>query len=106
MFVFTIFLKDNAALQTAATCSRWFAAREFFHPENGSDIFLRNVGSCKIYTATHPRRQLQILQRKLCFAIEWYSCFEVEVYSFKSQKGHITSRATNIKKYFGSWRAQ
>jgi hypothetical protein len=38
-------------------CSRWFLARGFFYPEDGGDIFLRNVGSHKIYTAPHPRRR-------------------------------------------------
>jgi hypothetical protein len=28
-----------------------------FHPEDGGDMFLRNVGSHKIYTAPHPRRR-------------------------------------------------
>jgi hypothetical protein len=40
----------------ADTCSRWFLARGFFYPEDGGDMFLRNVGSHKIYTAPHPRR--------------------------------------------------
>jgi hypothetical protein len=43
-------------LQSAATCSRCFLARGFFNPEDGGDMFLRNVGSYKIYTAPHPRR--------------------------------------------------
>jgi hypothetical protein len=30
--------------QSAATCSRWFPARGFFYPEDGGDMFLRNVG--------------------------------------------------------------
>jgi hypothetical protein len=42
------------ASNSAATCSRWFLARGFFYPEDGSDTFLRNVGSHKIYTAPHP----------------------------------------------------
>jgi hypothetical protein len=42
---------------SAATCSGWFLARGFFYPEDGGDIFLRNVGSHKIYTAPHPRRR-------------------------------------------------
>jgi hypothetical protein len=36
---------------------RWFLARGFFYPEDGGDTFLRNVGSHKIYTASHPRRR-------------------------------------------------
>jgi hypothetical protein len=43
--------------QSAATCSRWFLAHELFYPEYGGDMFLRNVGSHKIYTAPHPRRR-------------------------------------------------
>jgi hypothetical protein len=43
--------------QSAATCSRWFLARRIFYPEDGSDTFLRNVGSHKMYTAPHPRRR-------------------------------------------------
>jgi hypothetical protein len=31
--------------QSAATCSRWFLGRGFFHPEDGDHTFLRNVGS-------------------------------------------------------------
>jgi hypothetical protein len=34
--------------QDATTCSRWFFIRAFFYPENGGDMFLRNVGSHKI----------------------------------------------------------
>jgi hypothetical protein len=41
----------------AATCPHWFLARGFFYPEDGGDTFLRNVGSHKIYTEPHPRRQ-------------------------------------------------
>jgi hypothetical protein len=37
--------------QFAATCSRWFLVREFSYPEDGGDIFLRNVCSHEIYTA-------------------------------------------------------
>jgi hypothetical protein len=43
--------------QSAATCSRWFLARGFFYPEDGGDTFFRNVGSHKIYTASHPIRR-------------------------------------------------
>jgi hypothetical protein len=43
--------------QSAATCSRWFLASGFFYPEDGGDMFLRNVGSHKICTAPHPRRR-------------------------------------------------
>jgi hypothetical protein len=38
------------------TYSRWFLARRFFYLQDGSDMFLRNVGSHKIYTAPHPRK--------------------------------------------------
>jgi hypothetical protein len=63
-------------LQTAATCSRWFLARGFFYLEDGGDMFLRNVGSNKIYMAPHPRRRHssqspswkpQILRPPSCF---------------------------------------
>jgi hypothetical protein len=30
---------------------------QIFYPEDGGDTFLQNVGSHKIYTASHPRRQ-------------------------------------------------
>jgi hypothetical protein len=43
--------------QIAATCSRCFLAHGFFYPEDGGDMFLRNVGSHKIYTAPHLRRR-------------------------------------------------
>jgi hypothetical protein len=39
--------------QSAATCSRWFLAHGFFYPEDEGDMFLRNVGLHKIYTAPH-----------------------------------------------------
>jgi hypothetical protein len=51
--------------QPAATCSHWFLARAFFYPEDVADNFLRNVGSRKIYTASHPRRQHSSLQNKI-----------------------------------------
>jgi hypothetical protein len=47
----------DVALQSAAICSRWFVTREFFYPEYGSKMFLRNAGSYKIYTVPHPRRR-------------------------------------------------
>jgi hypothetical protein len=40
---------DVAPCRSAATCSCWFLARGFFYPEDRGDIFLRNVGSHKIY---------------------------------------------------------
>jgi hypothetical protein len=43
--------------QSAATCSRWFLARGFFYHEDGGDMFLRNVGLHKTYTAPHSRRR-------------------------------------------------
>jgi hypothetical protein len=36
---------------------REISMNRFFYPENGGDMFLRNVGSHKIYTAPHPRRR-------------------------------------------------
>jgi hypothetical protein len=50
------YLRSILILSTA-TCSRWFLARGFFHPEDGGDTFLENVGSHKIYTPPHPRRR-------------------------------------------------
>jgi hypothetical protein len=38
-------------------CSRWFLGRGFFYSEDGGDTFLRNIGSHKIYTASHHRRR-------------------------------------------------
>jgi hypothetical protein len=43
--------------QSAATCSSWFLDRGFFYPEDGDDAFLRDVGSYKIYMASHPRKR-------------------------------------------------
>jgi hypothetical protein len=43
--------------QSAASCSHLLTARGLFHPEDGGDTFLRNVGLPKFYTAPHPRRQ-------------------------------------------------
>jgi hypothetical protein len=47
----------STGTQSAATCTRWFLAREFFYPEDGSDAFIRNVGSHKKYTGPHPRKR-------------------------------------------------
>jgi hypothetical protein len=41
-----------------AAYSLWFLAPGFFYPEDEGDTFLRNVGSHKYYTVTHPRRRL------------------------------------------------
>jgi hypothetical protein len=35
--------------------SNTFLARVFLYPEDGGDVFLRNVGSYKIHKAPHPR---------------------------------------------------
>jgi hypothetical protein len=43
--------------KSAAICRRWFLARRFSYPEDGGDTFPRNVGSHKMYTAPHSRRQ-------------------------------------------------
>jgi hypothetical protein len=56
-------------LQSAATCSRWFLARGFFYPEDGSHTFFRNVGSRKIYTAPHPKRR-----HSLGIFYDWVIC--------------------------------
>jgi hypothetical protein len=42
--------------------SRWFLSRGFCYPEDGGDMFLRNVGSHKIYTESHPRRRYSSLK--------------------------------------------
>jgi hypothetical protein len=34
-----------------------FSLADFFYPEDGGYTFLRNVGSHKIYMASHPRRR-------------------------------------------------
>jgi hypothetical protein len=47
---------------SSATCSLWFLAHGFFYPEDGGDIFLRNVGSHKRYTAPQTRRRHSSLQ--------------------------------------------
>jgi hypothetical protein len=41
----------------ACTWRRWLLVRGFLYPEDGSNTFLRNVGSHKIYTVPHPRRR-------------------------------------------------
>jgi hypothetical protein len=65
--VFTVVTMKNAVFwdgalcrsaQSAATCSLWFLARGYFYSEDGGYTFLPNVGSHKIYTAPHLRRQL------------------------------------------------
>jgi hypothetical protein len=43
--------------EECVACSRWFLAHGFYYPEDGGDMFLRNVGSYKIYMAPHPRRR-------------------------------------------------
>jgi hypothetical protein len=57
--VFTAVTMKNAIFWdvAAATCSHWFLACGFFYPEDRGDRFLRNVGSHKIYTEPHLRRQ-------------------------------------------------
>jgi hypothetical protein len=45
-------------------CSRWFLARGYLYPENGGDIFLRNVGFYYIYTVLHPRRRNSSIKGK------------------------------------------
>jgi hypothetical protein len=36
-------MKNVVFWDVAATCSRWFAAREFFYLEDGGDTFFLNV---------------------------------------------------------------
>jgi hypothetical protein len=45
-----------------AFAALWFFARLIFDPEDGSDTFLRNVGSHTHYTALYPRRQRSKLE--------------------------------------------
>jgi hypothetical protein len=45
----------------AATCSRGSSLADFFHSEDGGDLFLRNIGSHKNYTALHETAFLAIL---------------------------------------------
>jgi hypothetical protein len=59
---------------TAATYSRWFLARGFFYPEDGGDIFLRNVGSQKIHGATSQKTaffRIVILHRNIRIILKW-----------------------------------
>jgi predicted RNA binding protein YcfA (HicA-like mRNA interferase family) len=51
----------------------------FIHPEDGGDTFLRNVGSHKIYTASHPRRR--------------YS-FTPKVEAIRSSETSVSTRST------------
>jgi hypothetical protein len=50
-------LKNAVFWDVGTHLSRWFLARGFFYPEDGGDMFLRNVSSHNIYTAPHPRRR-------------------------------------------------
>jgi hypothetical protein len=69
----------------AATCSSLFLACWFFYPEDGDDMFLRNVGSHKIYTAPHPRiRHLHTQRRenlksyKVVNNLKWKICWAIK----------------------------
>jgi hypothetical protein len=73
----SIFSVQKSALQTAATCSRWFLVRGFFYPEDGGDTFLQNVGSHKNYTAPHPRKRHSSMII-VCLKI---TVFQIEVYN-------------------------
>jgi hypothetical protein len=33
---------------------------DYFHPEDGGDIFLRNISSYKRHMASHPRRRYSL----------------------------------------------
>jgi hypothetical protein len=55
--IFRVEKSGSEELKWAATFSLYFLARGPFYPEDGGDTFLRNVGSRKIYTAPHPRKQ-------------------------------------------------
>jgi hypothetical protein len=62
----------------ATTCSRWFLAIGFFYPEDGSDTFLRNVGSFhRIYTASHPGRTTFCLKKIYIYAFTTSYAFMV-----------------------------
>jgi hypothetical protein len=39
----------------------------YVHPEDGGDMFLRNVGSYNNYTVAHPKRQHQFLPSATLF---------------------------------------
>jgi hypothetical protein len=52
-----------ASIFRAPTCSHWFLVHGFLYPEDGSDIFLQNIGSHKIYVVPHPRRWYSSLIR-------------------------------------------
>jgi hypothetical protein len=57
LFLYKRKFQRNVSPPSSATYSRWFLARGFFCPEDGGDMFLRNVGSYKNYTTPHPRKR-------------------------------------------------
>jgi hypothetical protein len=57
MILTTVLLLGLNQQKAVDTCSRWFLARGYLYPEDGSDAFFRNVGLHNIYTALHPRRR-------------------------------------------------
>jgi hypothetical protein len=55
--VFTAVTMKNAVFWDVAPCRSGSSLADFSTLKFGGDIFLRSVGSHKIYTATYPRRQ-------------------------------------------------
>jgi hypothetical protein len=59
--IVSVFMVEKSASEVPTffifTATRWLLARGFFYHEDGSDTFLRNISSHKIYTAPHPRRR-------------------------------------------------
>jgi hypothetical protein len=58
-----------------ATYSRCFLVREFFYPEDGGNIFLRNVGSQDLHGATVSSHLLTLVLRSRIFLpCRWRRC--------------------------------
>jgi hypothetical protein len=66
---------------SAATCSSWFLGRGFLYPEDGGDIFLRNVGS---------HRSTGTISQKTAFFKYFQSCG-------KETKSNAAAENDNIK---------
>jgi hypothetical protein len=87
---FVSHLQDYTVSQRtlAAATSRWFLACGFFYPEDRGDMFLRNVGSHKIYKAPDPIRRHsswsppwkpQIIRKEICSELSatWLACSDI-----------------------------
>jgi hypothetical protein len=48
-------LQGRKSAKQETTCSCWFLARLIFNPEDGGDMFLRNISSYMDYMALYPR---------------------------------------------------